>query len=248
MTHYFDYITNKTNHEWYHEDENLKAEENKKFFNQCKIIEILRDKLQSIDEMQRKKQYNSKVTELMDILATKVSPEKSNVAIVFVGRKYLAKLVSFVINSFAKDKNLPIKSGYVVGARKTKKKKKLVSAYGDDEIDEDFEDRKSRKPKVLDENIMINHKRLLSVSSTFKDQMTTIDKFRKSQINVLVATSVVEEGFDIPECNLVISFQEPQSLTKIVQLRGRARQAKSTYAVLASLNSVNFGNFLPLIY
>lgn len=46
------------------------------------------------------------------------------------------------------------------------------------------------------------------------------------------ATSVLEEGIDVPACNLVVCFQKPANLKSFVQRRGRARQRDSKLILL----------------
>ncbi|KAK1826302.1 Rgp1-domain-containing protein [Podospora conica] len=58
-----------------------------------------------------------------------------------------------------------------------------------------------------------------------KDDQQSLHSFRIGKINLLVATSVVEEGIDVPVCNLVICFDEPMSPKTFVQRRGRARHS-----------------------
>lgn len=39
---------------------------------------------------------------------------------------------------------------------------------------------------------------------TFRQQMVTVSQFRRGKLNCLIATSVAEEGLDIPDCSLII--------------------------------------------
>ncbi|KAI3054082.1 hypothetical protein CBS147352_4030 [Aspergillus niger] len=71
---------------------------------------------------------------------------------------------------------------------------------------------------------------LAGMNITFRQQFISLVKFRTGEINCLFATSVAEEGLDIPDCNLVVRFDLYQTLIQYVQSRGRARHFNSTYA------------------
>ncbi|KAI2833763.1 hypothetical protein CBS12448_4855 [Aspergillus niger] len=71
---------------------------------------------------------------------------------------------------------------------------------------------------------------LAGMNITFLQQFISLVKFRTGEINCLFATSVAEEGLDIPDCNLVVRFDLYQTLIQYVQSRGRARHFNSTYA------------------
>lgn len=63
------------------------------------------------------------------------------------------------------------------------------------------------------------------------DQKTAIDDLRIGKKNVLVATSVLEEGIDVSACNLVICYDPPSNLRSFIQRRGRARKQESKFII-----------------
>ncbi|PVH92100.1 hypothetical protein DM02DRAFT_701523 [Periconia macrospinosa] len=64
-----------------------------------------------------------------------------------------------------------------------------------------------------------------------RNQQSTLDDFRSGSLNLILATSVLEEGIDISSCHLVICFERPKNLKSFVQRRGRARREKSKYLI-----------------
>ncbi|KAI0628716.1 hypothetical protein C8Q77DRAFT_1145050 [Trametes polyzona] len=65
-----------------------------------------------------------------------------------------------------------------------------------------------------------------------RNQQDTVKMFRERLINVLVATSVAEEGLDFPACDVVIRFDPVQHMVGYVQSRGRARHKTSTFIIM----------------
>ena len=54
-----------------------------------------------------------------------------------------------------------------------------------------------------------------------KEQVEILDRFRSGDINVIVATSIGEEGLDIPQVDLVVFYEPVPSEIRTIQRRGR---------------------------
>ncbi|EFQ99474.1 hypothetical protein MGYG_02485 [Nannizzia gypsea CBS 118893] len=63
------------------------------------------------------------------------------------------------------------------------------------------------------------------------DMKDSIDDLRSGKKNLLIATSVLEEGIDVSACDLVVCFDPPKQLRSFVQRRGRARKASSKFVI-----------------
>nr|AIX47137.1 LGP2 [Cyprinus carpio] len=68
---------------------------------------------------------------------------------------------------------------------------------------------------------------------TQNEQKETIKRFRTGILNLLISTSVAEEGLDIPECNLVVRYGLLTNEIAQQQASGRARALNSVYSVVA---------------
>lgn len=65
-----------------------------------------------------------------------------------------------------------------------------------------------------------------------KNNNRVLDKFKRDEINLIIATSVLEEGIDLQECNLVICYDTPTTFRSYVQTKGRARMKQSKYVIM----------------
>jgi len=72
-----------------------------------------------------------------------------------------------------------------------------------------------------------------SEGMTQTEQQETLDRFREGEFEVLVSTSVAEEGLDVPEVDLVLFYEPVPTAIRSIQRKGRTgRQAEGRVAVL----------------
>jgi ERCC4-related helicase/ERCC4-type nuclease len=68
---------------------------------------------------------------------------------------------------------------------------------------------------------------------TQTEQQDTLDAFRAGEFEVLVSTSVAEEGLDVPEVDLVLFYEPVPTAIRSIQRKGRTgRQAEGKVVVL----------------
>jgi endoribonuclease Dicer len=74
---------------------------------------------------------------------------------------------------------------------------------------------------------------------TGKKQEETMRHFHAGLVNLLFATSVGEEGIDVPQCNLIVRFDLYTTPIQYMQSRGRARMKGSIYAHMVEDDNFN---------
>ena len=65
-----------------------------------------------------------------------------------------------------------------------------------------------------------------------KEQISRLESFRSGKTNVLLATSVGEEGLDIPSADLVIFYEPVSSEIRTIQRRGRTGRRREGEVVV----------------
>ncbi|XP_064484373.1 endoribonuclease Dicer-like isoform X2 [Ornithodoros turicata] len=75
-------------------------------------------------------------------------------------------------------------------------------------------------------------KGLQEAGMTFSKQYKVLKGFRSHKYNLLVATAVVEEGMDVPRCNLVVRFDRCNNFRSYIQSKGRARARRSFFVLM----------------
>ncbi|MDX1371358.1 MAG: helicase-related protein, partial [Nitrososphaeraceae archaeon] len=72
------------------------------------------------------------------------------------------------------------------------------------------------------------------------EQSNILNSFRKGEFNVLIATSIAEEGLDIPQVDLVIFYEPIASEIRYIQRKGRTgRKSMGSVIILAAKDTVD---------
>ena len=75
-----------------------------------------------------------------------------------------------------------------------------------------------------------------------KEQKQVLDEFRAGEFNVLVATSIAEQGLDIPQVDTVIFYEPIPSAIRQIQRRGRTgRHGEGNVTILMNQNTLDEG-------
>lgn len=73
-----------------------------------------------------------------------------------------------------------------------------------------------------------------------EEQARVLDSFRDGTLDVLVATSIAEEGLDIPQVDLVIFYEPIPSEIRYIQRRGRTgRKTAGSVTILATKDTID---------
>lgn len=65
-----------------------------------------------------------------------------------------------------------------------------------------------------------------------RKQEEVLKKFRMHECNLLISTAVLEEGYDLPKCNLVVRWDAPKSYRSYVQCKGRAKASNALHVIM----------------
>ena len=73
-----------------------------------------------------------------------------------------------------------------------------------------------------------------------EEQSAVLESFRNGEFDVLVATSIAEEGLDIPEVDLVVFYEPIPSEIRYIQRRGRTgRKSSGCVTILAAKDTID---------
>jgi ERCC4-related helicase len=96
------------------------------------------------------------------------------------------------------------------------------------------------KNKIRVSKFVGQTKRLGDPGMKQEQQNIVLEKFKEGEFNVLVATSIAEEGLDIPEVDLVIFYEPIPSEIRHIQRRGRTgRKNIGSVLILATKDTID---------
>lgn len=72
-----------------------------------------------------------------------------------------------------------------------------------------------------------------------RKQEEVLKRFRMHSCNLLIGTSVLEEGIELPKCNLVIRWNLPTTYRSYVHCKGRARAQRAFHIIMVAANATH---------
>lgn len=145
------------------------------------------------------KRYTSdQVKTLIQVLREfKARSEQELCSIVFVDRRFTAKILYHILKSMTEDPEFSyIKPDFMVGYSNSPYNTTREGLY------------------------------------VAKQNKKVVTGFCNKELNLVVASNVLEEGIDIPNCTLVIKFNKPATYRSYIQSKGRARHKQSFYYIM----------------
>ena len=191
------------------------------------------DKEKIRDILENHKYISPKFHKLLQTIKNKGEEITEPTIIIFVNKRIIAKYLNNVLQLY-----YPKKVGYIVGYSKGGKKKIKNSVNLEIEYVPDSDIKEMIEEKISFQNEDKNNQKT-SLKNYFEDkftieqQMNVINDFKEKKINYLISTSVAEEGFDVPHCNLVLSYNDDKTIRSFIQLKGRARKKNSEFLIFA---------------
>ena len=94
--------------------------------------------------------------------------------------------------------------------------------------------------KEIKAELFIGQAKKKNTGYTQKEQIEILNKFREGEFNVLVSSSVGEEGLDVPQVDLVVFYEPIPSAIRQIQRKGRTgRQEKGEVIVLYTKGTID---------
>jgi Fanconi anemia group M protein len=87
-----------------------------------------------------------------------------------------------------------------------------------------------KKIKNINPSVFVGQSKKGDLKMTQKEQKKVLEDFREGKFNILVSTSVGEEGLDIPKVDLVIFYEPVPSAIRTIQRIGRTGRFKKGLA------------------
>ncbi|MEM3818886.1 MAG: helicase-related protein [Nitrososphaerota archaeon] len=81
-----------------------------------------------------------------------------------------------------------------------------------------------------------------------REQVRTLKRFNDGEIQVLVSTSIGEEGLDIPQCGLVVFYEPITSEIRFIQRRGRTGRLRTGRCVILVAENTSDEVYLESAY